>query len=67
LPYVTAAATSESDAAAMAERLHEIMDAPQTAALTRGVDGLSTPDVDAYERVMAVEREAVELGFPETE
>jgi ABC-type phosphate/phosphonate transport system substrate-binding protein len=67
LPYVTAATTSESDAAAIAETLHEIMDDPQMAALRAALelDGLSTPDVIAYERLMEFEREAVELGFPE--
>jgi ABC-type phosphate/phosphonate transport system substrate-binding protein len=67
LPYVTAANTSESDAAAIAETLHEIMDDPQTASIRDALElaGFSTPDVDAYERLTEFEREAAYLGFPE--
>jgi ABC-type phosphate/phosphonate transport system substrate-binding protein len=67
LPYMTAVNTSEFESAAIAETLHEIMDDPQ-AADTRGaleLAGLSTPDVDAYERLTEFEREAADLGFPE--
>jgi ABC-type phosphate/phosphonate transport system substrate-binding protein len=67
LPFVTAATTSESDAMALAEALHEFMDDPQTAGI-RGVlelAGLSAPDVAAYERLAEFEREAADLGFPE--
>ena len=67
LPYVTAVNTSESDAAAIAETLHEIMDDPQATNIRGALElaGVSTPDVDAYERLMEFEREAADLGFPE--
>jgi ABC-type phosphate/phosphonate transport system substrate-binding protein len=67
LPYVTAVNTSESDSAAIAETLHEIMDDPQTAEIRGELEltGLSTPDADAYERLTEFEREAADLGFPE--
>jgi hypothetical protein len=61
--------TSESDAMAIAEALHEIMDDPQTAGI-RGIlelAGLSEPDIAAYERLAEFEREAADLGFPEIE
>jgi ABC-type phosphate/phosphonate transport system substrate-binding protein len=67
LPFVTSVNTTESDAAALAEALHEIMDDPQTADL-RGIlelAGLSVPDFAAYERLAQYEREAADLGFPE--
>jgi ABC-type phosphate/phosphonate transport system substrate-binding protein len=67
LPFVTAVNTSESDAAALAEALHEIMKDPQTAGI-RGIlelAGLSAPDAGAYERLAEYEREAAGLGFPE--
>jgi ABC-type phosphate/phosphonate transport system substrate-binding protein len=67
LPFVTTVNTSESDAMAIAEALHEIMDDPQTADI-RGIlelAGLSAPDVAAYERLAEYEREAADLGFPE--
>jgi hypothetical protein len=59
--------TTESDAVAIAEALHEIMGDPQTAGL-RGIlelAALSVPDVAAYERLAEYEREAADLGFPE--
>lgn len=67
LPYVTAATTSDSEAAAIAETLHEIIDDPRTADICGALElaGLSAPDVDAYERLAEFEREAVDLGFPE--
>jgi ABC-type phosphate/phosphonate transport system substrate-binding protein len=67
LPFVTSAGTTASDAAAIVEALHEIMDDPQTADLrgTLELDGLSVPDLGAYERLAEYEREAVGLGFPE--
>jgi hypothetical protein len=61
--------TSESDAMAIAEALHEIMDDPETAGI-RGIlelAGLSEADVVAYERLAEFEREAADLGFPEIE
>jgi len=67
LPFVTSANTTKSDAAAIAEALHEIMGDPQTADL-RGVlelAGVSAPDFAAYERLAEYEREAADLGFPE--
>jgi ABC-type phosphate/phosphonate transport system substrate-binding protein len=66
LPFVTSANTVDSDAAAVAEALHEIMDDPQTADLrgTLQLAGLSVPDFAAYERLAAYESEAAELGFP---
>jgi ABC-type phosphate/phosphonate transport system substrate-binding protein len=67
LPFVTSVNTRESDAMAIAESLHQIMDDPQTSEI-RGVlelVGLSVPDVAAYERLAEYEREAADLGFPE--
>ncbi len=67
LPFVTTVNTSESDAMAIAEALHEIMDDPQAADIRRALQlaGLSAPDVAAYERLAEFEREAADLGFPE--
>jgi ABC-type phosphate/phosphonate transport system substrate-binding protein len=67
LPFVTSVKTADSDAAAVAAALHEIMDDPQTADLrdTLELAGLSVPDFAAYERLAQYEREAAELGFPE--
>ena len=69
LPFVTTVNTSESDAMAIAEALHEIMDDPQTAGIREILElaGLSEPDVAAYERLAEFEREAADLGFPEIE
>jgi ABC-type phosphate/phosphonate transport system substrate-binding protein len=67
LPFVTSVNTTETDAVAIAEALHEIMGDPQTANL-RGVlqlAALSVPDVAAYERLAEHEREAADLDFPE--
>jgi ABC-type phosphate/phosphonate transport system substrate-binding protein len=67
LPFITSVNTTESDASAIAEALHEITDDPQTADL-RGIlelAGLSVPDFAAYERLAEYEREAADLGFPE--
>jgi len=67
LPFVTSVNTSQSDAAAIVGALHKVMDDPQTSEI-RGVlelVGLSVPDVAAYERLAAYEREAAELGFAE--
>ncbi len=67
LPFVTSVNTTKSDAAAIAEALHEIMGDPQTAE-TRGIlqlAALSVPDVAAHERLAEYEREAADLGFPE--
>jgi ABC-type phosphate/phosphonate transport system substrate-binding protein len=67
LPFVTSVNTADSDAAAVAGALHEIMDDPQTADLRGMLElaGLSVPDFAAYERLAEYEREAAELGFPE--
>ncbi|HEY8214312.1 MAG TPA: PhnD/SsuA/transferrin family substrate-binding protein [Methylocystis sp.] len=67
LPFVTTVNTSESEAAAIAETLHEIMVDPQMAGMRDALKlaGFSTPDVDAYERLAEFEREAADLGFPE--
>ena len=67
LPFVTTVNTSESDAMAIAEALHEIMDDPQAADIRGALQlaGLSAPDVAAYERLAEFEREAADLGFPE--
>jgi ABC-type phosphate/phosphonate transport system substrate-binding protein len=65
LPFITSVYTTQSDAVAIAESLHEIMDDPQTANI-RGImelSGLSVPDVAAYERLAEYEREAADLGF----
>jgi ABC-type phosphate/phosphonate transport system substrate-binding protein len=67
LPFVTSVSTTESDAAAIAEALHEIMGDPRTADM-RGIlqlAALSVPDIAAYERLAEYEREAADLGFPE--
>jgi ABC-type phosphate/phosphonate transport system substrate-binding protein len=67
LPFITSVYTTQSDAVAIAESLHEIMDDPQTANI-RGImelSGLSVPDVAAYERLAEYEREAADLGFAE--
>jgi ABC-type phosphate/phosphonate transport system substrate-binding protein len=67
LPFVTSASTTEVDAGAIAEALHEIMSDPQTADIRRTLQlaALSVPDVAAYERLAEYEREAADLGFPE--
>ena len=67
LPFVTSVNTSESDAAAIAETLHEIMDDPKSADIRGALKlaGLSTPDLAAYERLTEFEREAADLDFPE--
>jgi ABC-type phosphate/phosphonate transport system substrate-binding protein len=67
LPFVTSVTTSESDAGAIAEALHEIMGDPQTADMQGMLQlaALSVPDVAAYERLAEYEREAANLGFPE--
>ena len=43
------------------------MDDPQATNIRGALElaGVSTPDVDAYERLMEFEREAADLGFPE--
>jgi ABC-type phosphate/phosphonate transport system substrate-binding protein len=67
LPFVTSVTTTESDAVAIAEALHEVVSDPQTADM-RGIlelAALSVPDVAAYERLAEYEREAADLGFPE--
>lgn len=67
LPFVTSVNTTESDAVAIAEALHEIMGDPETADM-RGIlqlAALSVPDIAAYEHLAQYEREAAELGFPE--
>ena len=67
LPFVTTVNTSEPDAMAVAEALHEIMDDPQTAGIRGALElaGLSAPNVAAYERLAEFEREAADLSFPE--
>lgn len=67
LPFVTSIDTSESDAAVITDALHEILNDPETAKTSDGLalNGLSVPDVVAYERLAQYEREAIELGFPE--
>jgi ABC-type phosphate/phosphonate transport system substrate-binding protein len=67
LPFVTSVNTTASDAVAIAEALHEIMDDPQTADIrgTLELAGFSVPDFGAYERLAEYEREAADLGFPE--
>jgi ABC-type phosphate/phosphonate transport system substrate-binding protein len=67
LPFVTSVNTTQSDAVAIAEALHEIMHDPQTADIrtTLELTGLSVPDVAAYERLGEYGREAADLGFPE--
>jgi ABC-type phosphate/phosphonate transport system substrate-binding protein len=67
LPFVTSANTTASDAAAIAESLHEIMDDPQTADIrgTLELVGLSVPHFGAYEHLAEYEREAVDLSFPQ--
>jgi hypothetical protein len=62
---VTSVNTTESDAAAIAEALHEIMEDPQTADIrgTLEIAGLSVPDFVAYERLAEYEHEAADLGF----
>jgi ABC-type phosphate/phosphonate transport system substrate-binding protein len=67
LPFVTTVNTSECDAMAIAEALHEIMDDPNSADIRGALQlaGLSAPDVAAYERLAEFEREAADLGFPE--
>jgi ABC-type phosphate/phosphonate transport system substrate-binding protein len=67
LPFVTSINTSESDAAAIAEALHEIMGDPNAAEIrgTLELAALSVPDIAAYERLAEYEREAADLGFPE--
>jgi ABC-type phosphate/phosphonate transport system substrate-binding protein len=67
LPFVTSVDTTESDAIAIAEALHEIMEDPAGAGM-RGMlelKGVSVPDSSAYERLAEYEREAADLGFPE--
>ena len=67
LPFVTSVNTTQSDAVAVAEALHEIMEDPKTADI-RGIlelAGLSVPDFAAYERLAEYEQEAADLGFPE--
>src|SRR6202161_2965641 len=67
LPFVTSVHTTESDAVAIGEALHEIMGDPQPADM-RGVlqlAALSVPEIAAYERLAEYEREAADLGFPE--
>jgi ABC-type phosphate/phosphonate transport system substrate-binding protein len=67
LPFVTSVNTTASDATAMAEALHEIMNDPQTADLRGALEltCLSVPDVGAYERLAQYEHEAADLGFAE--
>jgi ABC-type phosphate/phosphonate transport system substrate-binding protein len=67
LPFITSVDTTESDAIAIAEALHEIMEDPETADIrgTLELAGLSVPDFAAYERLAEYEREAANLGFPE--
>jgi ABC-type phosphate/phosphonate transport system substrate-binding protein len=67
LPFITSINTTESEAVAIAEALHEIMGDPHTANM-RGIlelAALSVPDIAAYERLAEYEREAADLGFPE--
>jgi ABC-type phosphate/phosphonate transport system substrate-binding protein len=67
LPFVTSVNTTEPDATAIAEALHEIMEDPQTAEIRGMLElvGLSVPEFAAYEGLAEYEREAAELGFPE--
>ncbi|ATQ70678.1 phosphate/phosphite/phosphonate ABC transporter substrate-binding protein (plasmid) [Methylosinus sp. 3S-1] len=67
LPFVTAVSTSASDAAAIAETLHEMMVDPRMTGIRDALElaGFSTPQVDAYECLAEFEREAVGLGYPE--
>jgi len=67
LPFVTSTATTESDAAALVETLHEMLHDPQmghTLAILQLTD-VSAPDLAAYGRLAEYEREAAELGYPE--
>jgi ABC-type phosphate/phosphonate transport system substrate-binding protein len=67
LPFVTSVDTTEADAIAIAEALHELMEDPESADL-RGMlelNGLSVPDFAAYEQLGEYEREAADLGFPQ--
>jgi ABC-type phosphate/phosphonate transport system substrate-binding protein len=67
LPFVTSVNTTESDAVAIAEALHEVVEDPKTADIrgTLELAGLSVPDLAAYERLAEYEQEAADLGFPE--
>jgi ABC-type phosphate/phosphonate transport system substrate-binding protein len=67
LPFVASIATGQSEAAVIAETLHEMIVDPQNAAVQGGLElsGLSVPDVAAYQRLMEYEREAIDLGYPE--
>jgi ABC-type phosphate/phosphonate transport system substrate-binding protein len=67
LPFVTSVNTAESDAAAIAEVLREIIDDPQAAELRGNLQlaAVSAPDAAGYERLAEYEREAADWGFPE--
>ncbi len=67
LPFVTSSTTSEADSALIADALGEIFFDPETLQIRRTLElaGIATPDVSAYERLAAYEREAAELGYPE--
>jgi ABC-type phosphate/phosphonate transport system substrate-binding protein len=67
LPFVTSARSSDTEATALRETLHQMLTDPATAALRAdlGLGGITAPDVSAYERLAAYEREAADLGYPD--
>lgn len=67
LPFVTSSTTSELDWAIIVDALKEIFADPQTLQTRRALElaDIAIPEVTAYERLAAYEREAAELGYPE--
>ncbi|WP_342726485.1 PhnD/SsuA/transferrin family substrate-binding protein [Bradyrhizobium sp. B097] len=67
LPFVTSAATTEADAAVLAETLREMMRDPGISHIREPLrlTDVSAPDLAAYWRLIAYEAEAAELGYPE--
>jgi ABC-type phosphate/phosphonate transport system substrate-binding protein len=62
LPFITAAATTDAERGALRAALAAVSRRPEAAALAWS--GLEILGADAYEPVLALEREAAALGYP---
>ena len=66
LPLVTANAHSEADVKRIAEVVANVVSLPSTAKSRErlGIRGFSKLSLGAYEEILHMEREAIELGYP---
>lgn len=67
LPLITRADTSDAELAALRNALLAFMQTPETAVLRRtlGLSGFEILPMSAYDAVLAIETEAITLGYPE--